>query len=96
MKALELFYECWLEVTKQKRYHDKWLTDETYFRAIKAQFPTVESLALVEESWTAPFLLMVVQHLMTSRKQIVLGDSNAKQEAMIPSVIPTGMYGDTM
>ena len=44
MKALELFYQCWLEVTKQKRYHDKWLTDETYFRAIKAQFPTVESL----------------------------------------------------
>ena len=37
-------YECWLEVTKQKRYHDKWLTDETYYRAIKAQFPTVESL----------------------------------------------------
>jgi len=44
MKTLQLFYECWLEVTKQKRYHDKWLTDETYFRAIKAQFPTVESL----------------------------------------------------
>jgi hypothetical protein len=44
MKALQLFYECWLQVTKQKRYHDKWLTDETYFRAIKAQFPTVESL----------------------------------------------------
>jgi hypothetical protein len=43
MKTLQLFYECWLEVTKQKRYHDKWLTDETYFRAIKAQFPTVES-----------------------------------------------------
>jgi hypothetical protein len=31
-------------VTKQERYHHKWLTDETYFRAIKAQFPTVESL----------------------------------------------------
>jgi hypothetical protein len=38
----------------------------------------------------------VVQHLMTSRKQIILGDSDAKQEATIPSVIPTGMYGDTM
>ena len=44
MKVLELFYECWLEVTKSQRYHDKWLTDETYYRAIKAQFPTVESL----------------------------------------------------
>jgi hypothetical protein len=44
MKSLQLFYECWLEVTKQERYHHKWLTDETYFRAIKAQFPTVESL----------------------------------------------------
>jgi hypothetical protein len=44
MKTLQLFYECWLEVTKQKRYHDKWLMDETYFRAIKAQFPTVELL----------------------------------------------------
>ena len=44
MKTLQLVYECWLEVTKQERYHHKWLTDETYFRAIKAQFPTVESL----------------------------------------------------
>ena len=44
MKTLQLFYECWLEVTKQKRYHDKWLTDETYYRAVKAQFPTVVTL----------------------------------------------------
>lgn len=44
MKPLQLFYQCWLEVTKQTRYHDKWLTDETYFRAIKAQFPSIESL----------------------------------------------------
>ena len=44
MKTLQLYYECWLEVTKQKRYQDKWLTDETYYRAIKAQFPTLESL----------------------------------------------------
>ena len=40
MMMLQLFYKCWLEVTKQERYHHKWLTDETYFRAIKAQFPT--------------------------------------------------------
>ena len=44
MKTLEMYYECWLEVTKQQRYQDKWLTDETYYRAIKAQFPTLESL----------------------------------------------------
>ena len=31
-------------MTKQKRYQDKWLTDETYFRAMKAQFPSLESL----------------------------------------------------
>ena len=44
MKTLQMYYQCWLEVTKQQRYQDKWLTDETYFRAIKAQFPTLESL----------------------------------------------------
>ena len=44
MKTLQLSYECWLEVTKQKRYHDEWLTDETYYQAIKAQFPTVVTL----------------------------------------------------
>ena len=44
MKMLAMYYQCWLEVTKQPRYQDKWLTDETYFRAIKAQFPTLESL----------------------------------------------------
>ena len=44
MKTLLMYYQCWLEVTKQQRYRDKWLTDETYFRAIKAQFPTLESL----------------------------------------------------
>ena len=41
MKTLQLFYECWLEVTKQRRYHDKWLSDETYYQAIKAQFPMI-------------------------------------------------------
>ena len=39
-----MYYHCWLEVTKQSRYRDKWLSDETYFRAIKAQFPSLESL----------------------------------------------------
>jgi hypothetical protein len=44
MKKLEMYYQCWLEVTKQPRYRDKWLTDESYFRAVKAQFPTLDSL----------------------------------------------------
>ena len=44
MNTLQLYFECWLEVTKQKRYQDKWLSDETYYRAIKAQFPNLESL----------------------------------------------------
>jgi hypothetical protein len=30
-----------VEVTKQICYQNKWLTDETYFRAIKAQFTTL-------------------------------------------------------
>jgi hypothetical protein len=42
MKDLQLYFQCWVEVTKQNRYRDKWLTDETYyFQAIKAQFPTL-------------------------------------------------------
>jgi hypothetical protein len=40
MKMLQMYYQCWLEVTKQQWYWDKWLTDETYFQAIKAQFPS--------------------------------------------------------
>ena len=41
MKDLQLYFQCWVEVTKQSRYRDKWLTDDTYCRAIKAQFPTL-------------------------------------------------------
>ena len=37
-------YQCWLKVTKQSQYRDKWLSDETYFWAVKAQFPTLEVL----------------------------------------------------
>jgi hypothetical protein len=44
MKALQTYYQCWLEVVKQKRHQVKWLTDETYFRAIKAHFPSLEAL----------------------------------------------------
>jgi hypothetical protein len=44
MKQLQMYFQCWLEVAKQSRYRDKWLTDETYFRAVKAQFPALEAL----------------------------------------------------
>jgi hypothetical protein len=44
MKMLQIYYQCWLEVTKQQWYRGKWLTDETYFQAFKAQFPTLEAL----------------------------------------------------
>jgi hypothetical protein len=44
MKTLQTYFQCWLEVVKHKRYQDKWLSDETFLRAIKAQFPTLETL----------------------------------------------------
>ena len=44
MRDLQLYFQCWVEVTKQSRYRDKWLTDETYFQAIKAQFLSLDSL----------------------------------------------------
>jgi hypothetical protein len=45
MKQLQMFYQCWLEVTKQSpAYRNKWLSDETYLQAMKAQFPSLESL----------------------------------------------------
>ena len=44
MKQLQMYFQCWLEVGKQSRYRDKWLTDETYFLAVKAQFSALEAL----------------------------------------------------
>jgi hypothetical protein len=44
MKALQTYFQCWLKIAKQERYQDKWLSDETIFRAIKAQFPSLEAL----------------------------------------------------
>ena len=44
MKTLQTYFQCWLEIAKQVRYQDKWLSDETIFRAIKAQFPSLEAL----------------------------------------------------
>ena len=33
-----------MEVMKQTRYWDKWLTDKMYFCAMKAQFPSLDLL----------------------------------------------------
>jgi hypothetical protein len=44
MKTLQTYCEFWLEIVKQKRYQDKWSSDETFSRAIKAQFPSLEAL----------------------------------------------------
>ena len=44
MKTLGVHYQCWLEVTKQGRYRDKQLCDETYFWALKVQFPTRDTV----------------------------------------------------
>jgi hypothetical protein len=44
MNMLQLFCKCWLELTKLQRYHDKWLTNETYLLSHQGEFPTVESL----------------------------------------------------
>jgi hypothetical protein len=38
MKDLQMYFQCWVEVTKQSCYRDKWLTDETYFQVIKFCF----------------------------------------------------------
>jgi hypothetical protein len=46
MKTLQTYFQCWLEIAKQVRYQDKWLSDETIFRAIKAQFPSLEALGI--------------------------------------------------
>jgi hypothetical protein len=96
MKTLQLFYECWLEVTKRERYHHKWLMDETYFWAIKAQFLTVELLGFDRGKLNWALRPTAVRHWMTSQNQIVLVGSVVKQVAMIPLAIPSGEYGDTM
>ena len=43
MKALSKYYQSWLEITKQERNRDKWMSDELYFRATKAQIPILHT-----------------------------------------------------
>jgi hypothetical protein len=57
MKTIQLFYEYWLEVTKQKQYQDKWLSDEMYHRAIKAHYVRVGHVGCVAFTVVAPWCL---------------------------------------
>ena len=96
MKTLQLFYECWLEVTKQNRYRDKCLTDETYSRAIKAQFLTVESLGFDRCMMNKAVSNHGCSSLDDLPNPIVPVDFGVKHTAATPSAIPKGKYGDTM
>ena len=58
MKKLLMYYQCWLEVTKQQQYWDKWLTDETYFRAIKAQFSSRSRAKLLRQQLMSAMTLV--------------------------------------
>jgi hypothetical protein len=92
METLQMYYQCWLKVTKQKWYQDKWLTDETYYRAIKAQFSTVVSLGFERGKMNQEIL----SHCGTTLDDFtVLVDFIMKQVATIPLAIPRGKYGDT-
>jgi len=86
MKTLQMFFQCWLEVTKQQRYRDKWLTDETYFRAIKAQFPTLESLGFDRGKMNKAIssYSMMALSWMISPNPTKLVDSGVKHTATIP------------
>ena len=70
MKALQTYFQCWLEIAKQERYQDKWLSDETIFRAIKAQFPSLEALGFNRGNMNKAISSYEVRCLTTSPYQI--------------------------
>jgi hypothetical protein len=96
MKALQLFYECWLEVTKSQRYHNKWLTDETFYQAIKAQFPTVMSLSFDRGKMNRAISTHGGTTLDDFTESNQTGRFRRETRGYDPLAIPTGMYGDTM
>ena len=93
MKTLATYYQCWLEITKQQRYRDKWLSDELYFRAIKAQFPTLEALG---------FDRGMMNKAISSCEGTTLddftesNDSDDQPKASIPLAIRREGFGGTM
>jgi hypothetical protein len=96
MKTLQMYYQCWLEVTKQNRYHDKWLTDETYFRAIKAQFPTLESLGFDRGMMNKAISSHGGTTLDDFTESNQTGRFRRQARGHDPLAVPTGMYGDIM
>jgi hypothetical protein len=98
MNTLQLYNECWVEVTKQKRYQDKWLSDETYYRAIKAQFPSLESLGFDRGRMNKAISTYGGTTLddFTEKPITQRSISGVKRKATIPLAIQEGLYGDTM
>ena len=90
MKTLQLFTSAG---SKSPSRNDKWLTDETYYRAIKAHFPTVESLGFHRGKMNRAISTHGGNTLGDFTNQIILV---VKQDASIPLAISKGMYGDTM
>jgi hypothetical protein len=83
---------------KQKWCHDKWVTDETYYQAIKAQFLTVELLLGFNKGKMMNKAILTsggstLDHFTESNHS---GFSDMKEDTTIPLAISKGMYGDTM
>jgi hypothetical protein len=95
MKTLQVYYKCWIEVTKQKRYHDKWLTDETYYRAIKAQFPSLDSLGFDRGVMNRAISVCsggILDDFTTSNTTGIF----RQKKASIPSAMRSEWFGDIM
>ena len=95
-KTLQVVYKCWLEVTKEGRYWDKWLSNETCFWALKAQFPTLD---------TVDFTRAIMNRAISKGGGMVLDDSvtqiqlpyfGVKQPASVPWHIRRETFGDTL
>ena len=48
MKTLSTYNQCCLEITKQKGYRDKWVSDEPYFEQSRPSFQLLRHLVLIE------------------------------------------------
>jgi hypothetical protein len=95
MKDLHLHFQCWVEVTKQNRYRDKWLTDETYFRAIKAQVTTLGD-SFNRGLMNRAISLCGGTQLDDFLNRIGVGCFVGKERALISLATPRDTYGDTM
>ena len=85
-----MIYQCWLEVTKQQWYQDKWLTDKTYFWAVKAQFPSLESLGF-DRGLMNKAIGTYGGSTLDDFNPTKLVNSGIKQQALIPLAIQEGV-----